>query len=65
MKKINFDKEEKDFKKELDEGKFKIERPTNNTQRDYQDYEDRDLAAFKDYLQSEAFAALKAGTQNC
>ena len=54
---IDFDKEEQDFLNELNGGKFKIER-IPNTAPDYQGYEDRDLAAFEDYLKSDSFKLL-------
>ncbi|MCL2792689.1 MAG: hypothetical protein FWD87_06325 [Spirochaetaceae bacterium] len=55
---MNFDKEEEQFLDELNSGKFKIERIPNAAD-DYQNYEDRDLAAYKSYLQSDAFKSLE------
>jgi hypothetical protein len=56
---VNYDKEERDFLAELDAGKFGIER-IPNTSSDYQAKEDRDLAAFKNYLRSDSFKTLNA-----
>jgi len=56
---IDYDKEEQEFLAELDAGKYTIER-IPNTAEDYQQYEERDLAAYTDYLHSEAFKALDA-----
>jgi len=61
IEKIDFDKEEEEFKKELDEGKFKIERIPNDAQSDYEEVVERDLAAFSDYLRSDFFKPLSAG----
>ena len=54
---VDFDKEEQDFLNELNVGKFKIER-IPNTAPDYQEYENRDLIAFNNYLKSESFKVL-------
>jgi hypothetical protein len=54
---IDFNKEEQDFLNELNAGKFKIERIPNMAP-DYQEYEDRDLAAFNNYINSDSFKAL-------
>jgi len=56
---IDYDNEEKQFLDELNAGKFKIAR-IPNTAEDYQNYEDRDLAAYNNYLHSDAFKALDA-----
>lgn len=56
---IDYEKEEQDFLAELNAGSFKIKRIPNNAA-DYQEYEDRDLAGFNDYLKSESFKALNA-----
>jgi len=56
---IDYNKEEKDFLAELNAGKFKIER-IPNTAPDYQEYEDRDLTAFGNYLKSDSFKALNS-----
>ena len=56
---VDYDKEERDFLAELEAGKFGIER-IPNTASDYQAKEDRDLAAFNNYLRSDAFKTLNA-----
>jgi hypothetical protein len=56
---FDYDKEERDFLAELEAGKFGIER-IPNTASDYQDKEDRDLAAFNNYLSSDSFKTLNA-----
>ena len=54
---LDYEKEGREFLAELDAGKFSIERIPNNAA-DYQDKEDRDVAAFDTYLQSESFKTL-------
>ena len=56
---IDYDKEEQQFLAELDTEKYKIER-IPNTSPDYREKEDRDLAAYKNYLNSDSFKALNA-----
>ena len=54
---FDYDKEEKTFIKELEEGKFQIERLPNKSN-DYQQKEERDLTAFDNYLKSDSFKSL-------
>jgi len=54
---VDYDKEEQDFLKDLNDGNYSIER-SPNTSEDYQNYEDRDLDAYEKYLHSAAFKAL-------
>jgi len=56
---FDYNKEEQDFLAELEKGKFGIER-IPNTASDYQEKEDRDLAAFSNYLKSDSFKNLNA-----
>jgi len=56
---FDYDKEERDFLIELESGKFGIER-IPNTATDYQEKEDRDVAAFSNYLRSDSFKILNA-----
>jgi len=56
---FDYDKEEQDFLAELKAGKFGSERIPNAAP-DYQDKEDRDLAAFNNYLRSDSFKFLNA-----
>ena len=55
----DYDKEEKEFLADLNAGKYKHEH-IPNTVEDYQNYEDRDLTAYNNYLHSAAFRALDA-----
>jgi len=55
---MDFDKEEQEFKDELDAGKFKIERIPNDVQDDYEKVEERNLTAYNKYLSSDYFTVL-------
>ena len=51
---FDYDKEEKDFLAVLEAGEYKTEHLTNNGLDE--EFGERDLAAFKDYLESNSFA---------
>jgi hypothetical protein len=59
MEKINFDfiKEEKEFIRELETGKYSI-KSIPNSARDFRDVENRDLDIFDNYIKSDFFKIL-------
>jgi len=55
---FDLDKEEQEFKEELETGKFKMDTLHNN-ELDYdKEKKDRDLAVFEDFLNSDSFKKL-------
>jgi hypothetical protein len=54
---MDYEKEEKEFLAELEEGKFRIQRLPNKAD-DYQKKEEKNFEAFNEYLNSDAFKTL-------